>query len=212
MFAVAMTVVTLVAQSSAVASQATPPTLLNRDSVFSFQDYPDESLRNNQFGIVSVLLRIAADGRVGSCSVTESSGHARLDAQTCAVLRSRARFEPARSADGTKIAGEYQLATPWGIDNNQPRSRFTVPLQVGRIPPDYRTPVELKMIFDASGHSTSCDVVTTSGSVAADKAACAYLSQQFTIAAFKAAKDDIPPAAVRYLTANLVTQLAGVPK
>jgi protein TonB len=43
---------------------------------------------------------IDTDGKVASCMVIGSSGVASLDAQSCAIVTSRARFRPALGLDG----------------------------------------------------------------------------------------------------------------
>ena len=87
----------------------------------------------------------------------------------------------------------------------------SVPLQVSRVPPGYRSPVKARLVFDAPGRVAACEVTATSGSEAADRAACAYVKQELVIPAPKSGAKDIPPAAVRYVTASLETQPAETP-
>ena len=72
--------------------------------LFSTYDYPQTALRNNEQGTVAFNLAINEHGRVERCYVAESSGSAALDHATCAILTRRARFTPARSADGEAVA------------------------------------------------------------------------------------------------------------
>lgn len=60
-------------------------------------DYPDASLRAEEQGVTSVRYTIGEDGRVaaGTCQVTSSSGHDRLDRRTCELVERRFRFNPA---------------------------------------------------------------------------------------------------------------------
>lgn len=183
-----------------------PPQLRNPQAVFTYQDYPQEALRGNEYGIVTILLRVSTEGKVTACDVTESSGSATLDMTTCSLLKKRAQFDPAEDATGSPIEGKCLLANSWGVEQNQPRTTVDIPLQVSAIPSDYRAPVKARLVFDATGHVTACEVTTTSGSAAADRAACSYVKQQLVIAAPKSASSDIPPIAVRYLTASLSTQ------
>lgn len=69
-------------------------------SLISMDDYPAAALRANAEGVVDFRVAVGADGRVAGCVVTGSSGSASLDAATCRVVRSRARFEPAIDANG----------------------------------------------------------------------------------------------------------------
>jgi protein TonB len=41
---------------------------------------------------------------VSGCEIIRSSGHKSLDDATCSILQRRARFTPARAADGQPIA------------------------------------------------------------------------------------------------------------
>ncbi|MBV7257101.1 energy transducer TonB [Pacificimonas sp. WHA3] len=68
----------------------------NRSS-FTQADYPASSERSEEEGTTVVSYRVGTNGRVvsGSCEVVQSSGHSRLDRQTCRILERRFRFEPA---------------------------------------------------------------------------------------------------------------------
>lgn len=74
------------------------------------QDYPRVALDNNQGGKVKFVLLIGEDGRVADCTIIETSGVAALDAQSCALLKTRAKFEPALGVDG-KPAKDTVIST-----------------------------------------------------------------------------------------------------
>lgn len=198
-----------VVQEPAVAIPSQPPEPSNPGAVLTPQDYPIEALRRNEHGIVTALLRVSIEGKVSACVVTESSGSATLDTTTCSLLKKRARFQPAKDAAGSPVDGEYRLAIAWGAGQRQPRTTIDIPLLVSTVPPDYRSPVKARLIFDSTGHVTACEVTNTSGSVAADRAACAYIKQELVIDAPRSASSDSPPVAVRYLVASLTTQTGG---
>jgi TonB family protein len=80
---------------------------------FSEDDYPAAALRNNQQGRVAFMLDIGADGRVTNCSITATSGSAALDMATCRILRSRARYTPARNPQGAAVADRDQGSISW---------------------------------------------------------------------------------------------------
>lgn len=207
MFSMLMIAVLNAVQGPGATDLSQPPKLRNPQAVITYQDYPEEVLSRNEYGIVTILLHLSKEGKVTACDVTESSGSAKLDMMTCSLLKKRARFDPAKDATGSPIESEYRLANSWGVDQNQPRTTVDIPLQVSVIPSDYRSPVKARLIFDATGHVTACEITTTSGSAAADRAACSYIKQQLVIAVPKSASSDIPPVAVRYLTASLSTQI-----
>lgn len=85
----------------------------NLASYLSSDDYPAAAIRNEEQGSVAFALDIGADGRVTDCRVRQSSGSAALDAATCRIMRSRARYTPARDADGKAIAGHDQGVVRW---------------------------------------------------------------------------------------------------
>jgi len=69
----------------------------NLASYVSDADYPASAIRADEQGTTGFSLQIGSDGRVTACSVTSSSGSAALDSATCRIMRSRARFTPARN-------------------------------------------------------------------------------------------------------------------
>ena len=153
-----------------------------------------------------MLLHVSTQGKVSSCDVTESRGHKGLDRISCSVFKARARFDPARAADGTAISGEYRTVVSWGVGGTFPRSGKDISLQVSSVPRDYRSPVKTQLILDASGRVSTCEIVSSSGSAAADRAACTYMKQQLTISPPKSGSPNVPAAAVRYITASLSDQ------
>src|SRR3546814_716906 len=55
-------------------------------------DYPSRAMRDEREGATTYRLTITPAGRVSNCEIVASSGHADLDAETCKVVRLRARF------------------------------------------------------------------------------------------------------------------------
>ena len=87
----------------------------NRAGWVTADDYPLSSVRNEEEGAVAITVRVGADGRVQSCRVTASSGHAALDEATCRVYAKRARFAPALSPDGTPVESSYADRVRWQL-------------------------------------------------------------------------------------------------
>jgi len=65
-------------------------------------------------GGAEVELTVAASGRATACRVTDSSGGGNWDRALCSILRRRARFEPARNAEGGRIRGRWGHRYVWG--------------------------------------------------------------------------------------------------
>lgn len=78
-------------------------------------DYPASALRMGHEGVTRFQLIIGTDGKVQSCEITVSSGHAALDDAACAILRKRARFVAATGPDGGAVPGTYASAVRWTL-------------------------------------------------------------------------------------------------
>jgi protein TonB len=73
----------------------------NLPSLFSDADYPPSAMRAEEQGTTGFRLDVGTDGRVTNCTITSSSGSNALDTATCRILKSRARFTPARDSTGS---------------------------------------------------------------------------------------------------------------
>ena len=101
-------------QSGAAAAQAADPRpATSPGSWMAISDYPADALAKHQEGTVRFALGIDAAGAVRSCTILASSGSPSLDEGTCALLRSRARFDPARDANGHAVAGTFASRIQW---------------------------------------------------------------------------------------------------
>lgn len=79
------------------------------------EDYPESALRAGEQGRVRFALEVGADGRVSECSVTRSSGAISLDTATCRIMRSRARFTPARDSNGNPAPSRVEREVAWTL-------------------------------------------------------------------------------------------------
>lgn len=192
-----------IAQEPVATEIQVSPQLLNGEEVVKAGDYPTGPLRRDEYGIVSILLKVSNLGRVTHCDITESSGFAELDATTCRLFRRRAKFDPAKSADSSPIAGEFRSSMSWGVGNHMPKTTIDIALQVSKIPANYQSPAKARIIFDASGAAAACEITTSSGSDAADQAACTYIKKYLTVDPPSSKSTNVPATAVRYVTANL---------
>lgn len=81
--------------------------------LFKMSDYPETSLSKAEQGSVKVVFLINELGKVADCVVTETSGVAALDLQTCAVISHRATFKPAVGLDGMPTRDSYSQSIHW---------------------------------------------------------------------------------------------------
>lgn len=84
-------------------------------SLFSTDDYPASSLRNNEQGTTAVRITVGTDGRVADCQVTQSSGSSALDSATCSIIRRRAKYTPAKNDDGSAAMGSDSVRIKWVV-------------------------------------------------------------------------------------------------
>lgn len=86
---------------------------LINDPRYRTEDYPPAARRANEEGTASFRVIVGPDGRVSDCFITRSSGSAALDEATCAVMYLRARYRPARDADGNPTIDIDSSAVRW---------------------------------------------------------------------------------------------------
>lgn len=80
-------------------------------------DYPSDAIRREEQGATRFKLAVGPDGRVTSCTVTGSSGSAALDLATCRLMKTRARFAPARDSGGNAVADAVTSTIVWRLPN-----------------------------------------------------------------------------------------------
>lgn len=77
------------------------------------EDYPDVRYGSEKGGAVGVRLDLDTTGKVKACTVLTSSTSKELDEVTCKSVLRRARYTPARSADGTPVETFTVLRYRW---------------------------------------------------------------------------------------------------
>ena len=75
-------------------------------------DYPARAMREEREGATTYRLTITPTGRVSNCEIVASSGHADLDAETCRVVRMRARFPEISPGSADRY---FEQTTQWQI-------------------------------------------------------------------------------------------------
>lgn len=90
----------------------------NPGTAFGDDAYPPDAIRAGEQGRTTALLRIDASGTPISCAIKTSSGSPSLDAATCSIALRRARFDPAREAQGKAISSTYTLPVRWVLPDD----------------------------------------------------------------------------------------------
>lgn len=90
----------------------------NLASYVSNDDYPPSAIRAEEQGTTGFRLDVGPDGRVTNCTVTSSSGSSALDQATCRLMQRRARFTPAKDADGSPTTDSVSSRIKWVLPND----------------------------------------------------------------------------------------------
>lgn len=77
------------------------------------RDYPRDLREAGIGGRVGVLFKVEPNGRVGSCTVTRSSGVPELDALTCRLIQQRFIYRPSTDPFGRPIEDEVDGEHDW---------------------------------------------------------------------------------------------------
>ncbi|QNN64207.1 energy transducer TonB [Sphingomonas rhizophila] len=93
----------------------TPPSIKGGSlvSIFNASDYPVTALKREIQGRVIAVLRVDADGRPSACKPFGPREIEELKRATCTILRSRARYVPARAASGAAISSYTRTTIAW---------------------------------------------------------------------------------------------------
>ena len=100
---------------AAVAAPAAAQEPRQAEANAAFVEYPKESLKALEQGIVHYRVKIDSRGRPKQCEITQSSGHQRLDMATCNLLLDKARFSPGRNEKGRFVRSTYEGRVHWRI-------------------------------------------------------------------------------------------------
>ena len=82
---------------------------------FIAKHYPPGALKRGEQGRVAFRLTVEPDGSIGGCDVTESSGFAGLDRETCDLMVRYARTKPVRNEDGRSIRATTPGHVVWTL-------------------------------------------------------------------------------------------------
>jgi TonB family protein len=82
---------------------------------FLWKYYPPGALKRGEEGRVAFKLTIEPTGTISTCDVTESSGHAALDKETCEIMGFYARVQPVRNSDGRAIRSVQKGYIVWRL-------------------------------------------------------------------------------------------------
>jgi TonB family protein len=82
--------------------------------------YPPAALKASHEGVVGFEVKLAKDGRVTGCRVTQTSGYTDLDQETCVQLRRTGRFKYAVDSSGKAVSSTYASKLRWRLPRLSP--------------------------------------------------------------------------------------------
>lgn len=91
----------------------TPPVYLNKARVIRAEDYPTDAVGSHVQGTTYYRVFVSQAGAPTGCTVTTSSGYTSLDNRACALIMERARFAPAKDAQGRPVSGTLDARVFW---------------------------------------------------------------------------------------------------
>ena len=173
---------------------------------FNLNDYPTKAFAREWQGVTNFAVVVGPDGRAADCKIVKSSGYALLDRQACWVATKRARFAPARGANGAPAFGVYRSQVVWQRPDRGALQRDLGPdleissshLPAGRA----GSAVKVAYYVDAAGNPSACTPLPDSAALprALVDAACAALFGQLArepVTAKGAAVPAVKTAAVK---------------
>jgi TonB family protein len=137
-------------------------------------------------GTAGIRLSVDPDGRPFRCDVTTTSNSPEFDRLACLVALQRARFRPARDAQGARTFGSYSAYSKWvnpnawaepGLDYD----RVDLVLPVNQLPRNGADSVRLHQVVEANGKVSACRSEDVKQNAALTRAACGYLASLETV-------------------------------
>lgn len=84
-----------------------PQPLVEPNTVFRNDDYPSDMLEQGKRGQARLLFKVSASGLISDCRAIEMEGSRAFAEMTCAVIKERVKFTPARDAGGQAVPSYF---------------------------------------------------------------------------------------------------------
>ena len=99
----------------------------SKNDEFIFSKYPPRARAAGEQGAVRFRAEVNEEGHVLECQVTQSSGHWRLDRETCELIVLHATFKPTLDSNGRARPAVHDGIVNWQIPGQQVA---TVPIKL----------------------------------------------------------------------------------
>jgi TonB family protein len=97
-----------------------------------FSQYPAASLAAGEQGLVGFKVSLDRDGYASGCEVTHSSGHARLDNETCRLILNRAEFKGIKDANGRRVSSMHEGVVNWKLPTTDRNLTMRAPVALAK--------------------------------------------------------------------------------
>ncbi len=106
---------------------ATPALATDADKLLA-DNYPPESRRLGEEGSVGLKLVVDGNGKLVSCTVSQTSGYARLDRASCDIMLIHVvRMVPPKAVDGRRGRAVKEAKIDWTLPAGTPRPPVAPP-------------------------------------------------------------------------------------
>jgi len=126
--------------------------------VFTADDVPIRMVPEGAWRRVGVRVTVDAEGKIQSCEIESTSGNPQLDSYTCAIIRKRAKPQPARWSDGTPTYAVIRTVVSYSVNATVPPESGDIELTVNQLPQGLKSPAFAQVMFavDEKGHPSFC--------------------------------------------------------
>ena len=105
----------LVATQDVAAIRPANPANIEENFRTLMKFYPERALAAREEGIVGFTVKLDRDAKPTACEVTYSSGHRRLDEETCGIVLTHAFFKPTYDQSGARMATVREGVINWKL-------------------------------------------------------------------------------------------------
>jgi TonB family protein len=120
-------------------------------------DFPPQAIAEKHQGRVKIELAISSAGVAEGCKVLKSTAYSDLDAESCKIALTHAKFDPALDLTGKPTAGRMQTELNWRIPSEGGRATVSA---------EFSKPFTLPIVFrPKAGGSTLSFIVAADGSL-----------------------------------------------
>lgn len=149
----------------AAATATAPVPAMTTDWWSAHYDTPTKGLAPGEISLVVAEITVTRHGGFGGCVGRVYMGNPQMGPYVCSRLKKRAKFKPARTADGTPVVGVYRKMITVAnvreeISFRAPKFGIWVPALEGSVS---ESPFEIQYYLSAEGRVSDCSLVEAVG-------------------------------------------------